>query len=62
MLSSDIDINLDKGVLVDDMAQGGSGNTMPNKVNNERVLVDDVAQGRGNNGMPNELQDDSMEE
>ncbi len=62
MLSSDMDINLDKGVLVDDVAWGRGGDTMPNEVNDKGVLVDDVAQSRGNNSMPNEVWDDSMEE
>ncbi len=43
ILFSDIDINLDKGVPVDDMAWGRGGDAMPNEVNDERVLVDNVA-------------------
>ncbi len=62
MLFSDIDINPDKGVPVDDMTQGGGGDAMPNKVDDKGVPVDDIAQGRGNNSMPNEAWDDSIEE
>ncbi len=43
MLSLDIDINLDKGVLVDDMAWSEGDDTIPNKVDNKGVSVDDVA-------------------
>ncbi len=62
MLSSNIDINPDKGVPVDDIAWGGGDDAMPNELDNEGVSVDDVAWGRGNSGMPNEAWDDSMEE
>ncbi len=62
MLSLDMDINLDKEVLVNDVAQSRGDDAMPNKVNNKRILVDNIAWSRGNNGMPNKVQDDSIEE
>ncbi len=62
MLSLDMDINLDKGIPVDDVAWGGGDDAMPNKVNDKGVLVDDIAWGRGNNSIPNEAWNDSIEE
>ncbi len=43
MLFSDMDINPNKEVLVDDVAQGRGDDAMPNEVDNEGVLVDDIA-------------------